>query len=91
MPVERPIKLPVVRDFAICMQAAFGHVDVHRMIEWMELQRLLGVSKIVVYELFGSVHSLVNKSLTVLRHYAAEGFVELRKTDFIPDGPNQVS
>ena len=91
MPVERPIKLPVVRDFAICMQVAFGHVDVHRMIEWIELQRLLGVSKIVVYELVGSVHSLANESVAVLQHYAAEGFVELRKTEFIPDGPKQVS
>ena len=91
MPVERPMKLPVVRDFVICMQFAFGRIDVHRLIEWMELQRLLGVSMVVVHELFGSMHSLANKSLAVLRHYTAEGFLELRKTGFIPDGPNQVS
>ena len=61
------------------------------MIEWMELQRLLGVSMIGVYGLSESSHSLVNESLAVLRHYCAEGFVELRKSDYIPDGPKQVS
>ena len=90
-PVERPLKPAVVRDFAVCMQVAYGRIDVHRMIEWLELLRLLGVSMIGVYELSGSVHSLASESLAILRHYAAEGFVELRKTDYIPDGPNQVS
>ena len=90
-PVEWPLKPAVVRDFAVCMQVAYGRVDVHRMIEWLEMQRLLGVSMIGVYELSGSVHSLASESLAVLQHYAAEGFVELRKTDYIPDGAKQVS
>ena len=85
MPVERPVKTDVVKDFGICVQVAFDRLDIYRLIEWMELQRLLGVSEVFVYDL-----SLDAASLKVLREYVNEGFVKLRKTDYIPHGPQQV-
>ena len=30
---------------AVCVQAAFGHLRRHRLVEWFEMQRLLGEMK----------------------------------------------
>lgn len=78
MPVEYPPKPDHPRDFVICVPVAFGDLDPYRVIEWTEMQRILGVSLITVYDL-----SIGEAGRQVLRHYANEQFVDLRKTDYI--------
>lgn len=80
VPVTVPKKPEKKRDFAICMQVSFGHIDPVRIIEWIELQKILGVSLIGIYDL-----KLSEASLNVLRHYSDEGLVDLRKTEPIYD------
>ena len=86
MPVERPIK-PVKPplDLGVCVQAAYDRLDALRLVEWFELQRLLGVSTVFVYD-----YNLDGSSLDVLRHYVGDGLVELRKTDKIAADGEQV-
>lgn len=80
IPIEVPPKPPMRKDFAVCVQVSYGQLDPRRLIEWFELQRLLGVSRVGVYDL--SIDP--GPGLEVLRHYAREGLVELRKTDSLP-------
>jgi len=49
MPVEVPPRPSHKEPLAACVQAAFGHLDPVRLIEWMEFQRLLGVSFVGVH------------------------------------------
>lgn len=80
VPIEVPAKPRIRQDIAICVQASYGQLDWHRIVEWFELQRILGVSRVGVYD-----HALdPGLGLEVLRHYEAEGMVELRKTDPLP-------
>ena len=48
--VDVPDKPAKKKDFAVCVSMAqYGRVNPYRVIEWMELQRLFGVTKIGVY------------------------------------------
>lgn len=62
------------RDFAVCVKGMdFLHVDLSvRLVEWIELLKLLGADKIFIYELH--VHPNMSK---VLKHYQNEGSVRL--------------
>lgn len=65
---------PVKQDFAVCVKGLdFLHDDLSvRVIEWIELLKLLGAKKIFLYEL--EIHSNLSK---VVQHYQREGIVEL--------------
>lgn len=78
MPIEFPLKPKETKDFILCVPLSYGHIDPVQMIEWMEMQKILGIDGVGVYDL-----RLANGSLEVLRYYANEGFVELRKLDNI--------
>ena len=78
--VELPMKPTHKSDFAICVPIAYNRMDAFRLIEWMELQRLLGVSMVGFYSF-----NLDNTTLSVLRHYAAESFVDLHTSNQISD------
>ena len=49
--VFMPVHVPEqdTQDFAICVPVAFGRLDNDQIIEWAELSRKLGVSKVHVY------------------------------------------
>ena len=47
MPVEVPTRGH--QAVAVCVQATYGHLSRERIVEWLEIQRLLGVSLIGVY------------------------------------------
>lgn len=81
MPVEIPHKPAARRNIAVCMQVAFGDLSPVRVVEWFELQRILGVELIGVY----AAPTISERTLDVLRRYAAgsDGFVELRSTEYI--------
>lgn len=78
---------PVKKEFAVCVKGLdFLHEDLSvRMVEWIELLRLLGAQKIFLYEL--EVHANISK---VLSHYQQEGIVELTKITLPGDQPNLV-
>jgi hypothetical protein len=92
MPIEFPDKTQEKRNLAICVQVSYGSLNALKLIEWLELQRILGVEMIAIY----------NMSITdgpvgdVLRYYSqtisdglSEPFVDLRRSDYIRDGPQQ--
>lgn len=79
---ERPEKK---KEFAVCVKGLdFLHEDLSvRLVEWIELLRLLGASKIFLYEL--EIHPNITK---VLNHYQEDGIVELTKITLPGSQPN---
>ncbi|CAH1780486.1 unnamed protein product [Owenia fusiformis] len=71
MPVQIPTKPKVKQEFAVC-QRYFGHVDPYLIIEMMELYKILGVSKSIIY-----ITNLSPETSKVLLHYSQEGFMEV--------------
>jgi hypothetical protein len=61
--VRRSAAIPP-RDLAICVSVSYGNIDRTRLIEWLEMQRILGVDLVVVYN-----HSLSGPAAAVLRSY----------------------
>ena len=80
MPVEVPVREVMTKPLAVCMQIAYEWVEPVRLVEWLEFQRLLGVSLIGVY-LASDISSSTEK---VLRYYAeVDGLVDLRRSSYI--------
>jgi len=49
VPVQVPSKSATKKPLAACVQVAYNHVDPVRLVEWLELQRILGVNLVGVY------------------------------------------
>jgi len=81
MPLEVPQKPIARRQLGLCVQVAFGDLSPVRLVEWFELQRLLGVELIGVY----AAPTVSERALDVFRRYAAadDGLVELRWTNYM--------
>lgn len=79
---HRPIKK---ERFAVCVKGLdFLYEDLSiRLIEWLELLRLLGASKVFLYDL--EVHPNISK---VLDFYQKEGLVEMTKITLPGNLPN---
>ena len=73
VPVETPYKVNNTRadNLAVCTKLAFGNLSASKMIEWFEVQKLLGVSKTMTY-----THKLNADAMKVLEHYKSEGLAE---------------
>ena len=72
IPVIKPYHGSPIHEFGICVAIAFETVDPYRIVEWVEANRLLGVTEINVY------HVNMNPiSLKVLEHYQEEGILKL--------------
>jgi len=83
MPVESPMSPKFKRDFCVCVSVAFGNLNSFRLIEWLEMMKLQGVSKIVSYDI-----GVDAEAVRILEQYEREGFVDFRKTNhFNPDEP----
>ncbi|UYV64538.1 hypothetical protein LAZ67_3001139 [Cordylochernes scorpioides] len=76
---------PVKKDFAVCVKGLdFLHDDLSvRLVEWLELLRLLGADKVFLYEL--EVHPNISK---VLQYYQKDSFVELTPISLPGHQPN---
>ena len=74
--VEVPMFLnPTERlEFGICTAVIYGHLDPYRLVEWLEMQRILGVGKIMIYN-----SSIGMRESHVLEHYRDEGVVEIHQ------------
>lgn len=79
---DRPQKK---EEFAVCVKGLdFLHEDLSvRLVEWIELLRILGANKIFLYEL--EIHPNISK---VLEHYQRDGIVELTKITLPGNQPN---
>ena len=84
MPVEYPQRAGEGNqsELAVCVSVSYGSHELVRLIEWTEMQRILGVSKITIYN-----NSLNLQAGEVFRFYSAiGGFVELRQShDFVAE------
>ena len=83
MPVEIPKRGPTgINNVAVCVQATYGRVDHRRLVEWFELQRLLGVSSIGVYTT-PATHPDTSQTLA---QYNTTSLVQLRTVDYLDRG-----
>ena len=82
IPVIKPYHGPPIHEFGICVPIAFENIDPYRIVEWVEANRLLGVSEINVYHV--NMHPI---SLKVLEYYEKEGILKLFH---IPSAPYYV-
>lgn len=75
LPVETPKEEDgYTHEFGICVAVSYGDVPPARLIEWVELNRILGVGEINIYN-----SSLANTSMQVLQSYVEEGIVVIRE------------
>ena len=66
-------RLDEKRDFGVCVKGLDFHGDISkRLVEWIELLRLLGTSKIFIYQFH--VHDNTKR---VLEYYEGQGLVEV--------------
>ncbi|KAK2176522.1 hypothetical protein NP493_660g05042 [Ridgeia piscesae] len=81
LPVEVPARWPEKMDFGVCVSVAYWNHTAERIVEWMELNRIIGVNHVIIYN-----NSLSAEAARVFAHYVASGFVDLRQsTNFIDD------
>ncbi|CAD5122269.1 DgyrCDS10712 [Dimorphilus gyrociliatus] len=86
--IIKPNKPKVKKDFGLCIICAFWNIEPLRIIQYVELYRLLGVSKIFVYN-----NNLYKDSLATFKKYEKIGLVNVRdfKTGYFvhqdPDRP----
>ena len=66
-------------QIAVCTKLAFGNLSFSEMIEWFEIQKLLGVSRVITY-----TNKLNADAMKVLQHYHAEGLAQYYPF-FLPD------
>ena len=79
MPVTVPRRASKNNEVAVCVKATYGRLDRYRLVEWFEMQRLLGVSHIGVY----ATRAVHRETRRVLDQYAATPLVELRAIDYV--------
>ncbi|KAK6177900.1 hypothetical protein SNE40_012772 [Patella caerulea] len=64
----------VKQGLAVCAKVAYGHLlKPSRLIEWFEMQKILGVDKILVFDL-----ACGDDVKTVFKHYVDEGLLEVQ-------------
>jgi len=49
IPVEVQVRPGHKEALAVCVHVAYGHIEPARLVEWLEFQRILGVSMVGVY------------------------------------------
>ena len=70
--IEQPHRVPKVFDVGICT-AVYYYLDPYRVVEWIEMQKILGVSGIILY------NSKLNAETTrVLNQYYSMGYIDVR-------------
>ena len=86
IPVEIPPRPKEMGEFLICIKEAYelhgstmDPVEVTQLIEWVELNKLLGVDHIVVYN-----HSITSKIGDVFRYYQDQGYMDIMQAGKLP-------
>ncbi|XP_041364372.1 uncharacterized protein LOC121379787 [Gigantopelta aegis] len=70
LPIEYPEQAP--GKMAVCIKCVYGRPDPQRMVEWFELQKMHGVSRVLGFQL--AVHA---DSRRVLDYYQEQGFLTM--------------
>ena len=68
--LEKPEKYP--HQYGVCVPVAYNSIDPARIIEWVELNRILGVTEINIYN-----SNLMSDTLAVLKYFENEGIVKI--------------
>jgi hypothetical protein len=80
---EQPTNSSAV-EFGICMSIIYWSHNPKRIIEWLELHRLWGVSEVSVYA------SMLSKKIArIFLHYSKTGFVRYREVPIIFDSTKE--
>ena len=86
VPVEIPEKPKEKKKFAICLKEVYDvfdfsvdPIEVNQLVEWVELNKLLGVDHIIVYN-----HSMGTEMSRVFRYYAEIGYVDVLSAGKLP-------
>ena len=58
--------------FGICVPIMFGCIDPVRVVEWLEIQKILGVDRVFLYN-----NSVCGETTEILMPYVQQGFVEV--------------
>ena len=76
LPVEYPAQEGEVERIhvGVCGPLLYGTVDPYRLLEWLEMLKLLGVEKIVMHN-----HSMDQSTADIMKVYTDQGLVELRQ------------
>ena len=76
--VEYPVQAGAVAPFhvGVCGPLLYGSVDTYRLVEWLEMLKLLGVGRIVMHN-----HSMDQTMEDILTIYQTQGLVELRQVN----------
>ena len=64
-------------SIALCTKIAYGSISSRLLTEWYEIQKQLGVNKVVTF-----LYNLTDSGLVVLKHYQEQGFVDLLSYQF---------
>ena len=79
--VNIPEKPAAPFDFGMCVSVTYWRADPAKVVEWLELHRMMGVAEVTIYN-----DSISTDTLIVLRYYAETGFVDLRQApNCMPD------
>lgn len=65
-------------EFGHCMSVIYWKLDAYRVIEWLELHKMWGVSEVNIYS-----HAIDDVTKAILQHYVDEGFVVWRQTHVV--------
>lgn len=68
-------------SLALCAKIAYGTMSAQRLIEWLEIQKYMGVDTVLMY-----YYNLNSETMRVLLQYNSEGFVDLRPFDYPNSG-----
>ena len=84
LPVTVPNRPQVKEEFAACVSVTYWTHNPFKIIEWMELLRTFGVSKVTIYN-----NSLIAEASLVFRHYDRQGFVDFRQSHNFVNEPGE--
>ena len=76
VPMELPERPKVKVQFVICVSASYGeNWDLHKIVEWMELVKILGVTNVGIYN-----NTLGLEVSKIFHFYNKEGLVDFRQS-----------
>ncbi|ELU10767.1 hypothetical protein CAPTEDRAFT_200201 [Capitella teleta] len=85
--VQWPVKSAEPIEFGQCMSVVYWGQDPFRVVEWMELQKLLGVGEVTLYN-----NSLDAMSSMIVNHYATvEHYVVVKQSPSVLDDDGELT
>ena len=73
LPVERPIRSQPDHEFGVCVAIAFGNIPLAEFVEWIELNRMFGITEFNIYDA-----GMVNMS-TVFEYYIKQRILRVHQ------------